>query len=416
MFVTTTIFEMRLNRAQDLRGLRLELGLQVEALDPCAVHLGDALALWEELDAVERLAASAKTLLAGRVAEAATWKRAGFRSPAEQLAAVSGSPVSAARNALETSEQLKALPATAAAMRAGRLSRDKAAVISSAATVDPDAEPELLAGADQPLAAVREKCLAAKGKDRNAAHKRIKKARYAREFTDKEGAWNFMARGTAEAGRTFQVGHDPIVDEMFKAARAEGRDEPREAYAFDALIEMARRANQPDTDTDTATATAKKPSPTYMALLRLDIEALRRGEVEGDEICEIPGAGPIPVSVARELLGDAILKLVITKGVDVINVTHLGRSPTVAQQVALWWQAPTCTAEGCTRSRRLENDHEIGWAQTHRTVLGELDPLCTHEHRLKTRHGWALVTGTGKRPFVPPDDPRHPKYRAPPDG
>jgi len=81
----------------------------------------------------------------------------------------------------------------------------------------------------------------------------------------------------------------------------------------------------------------------------------------------------------------------------------------------LWWQSPTCTALGCTRSRHLENDHEIGWAKTHRTVLGELDPLCTHEHRLKTVHGWALVAGTGKRPFVPPDDPRHPKYRAPPD-
>ncbi len=152
-----------------------------------------------------------------------------------------------------------------------------------------------------------------------------------------------------------------------------------------------------------------------MGLLRLDVEALRRGSVEGDEICEIAGLGPIPVSVARELLGDAVLKLVITKGVDVINVTHLGRSPTVAQQVALWWQSPTCTAEGCTRSRRLENDHEIGWAKTHTTVLGDLDPLCTHEHRLKTVHGWALVPGTGKRPFVPPDDPRHPKNQPPPD-
>lgn len=104
----------------------MELGLQVAALDPDAVHLGDALALWEELDAVERTAASAKTLLAGRVAEAATWKRLGFRSAAEQLAAVAGSSVAAGRAALETSEQVKVLPATAAAMRAGRLSRDKA--------------------------------------------------------------------------------------------------------------------------------------------------------------------------------------------------------------------------------------------------------------------------------------------------
>ena len=188
------MFEVRLNRAQDLRGLRLELGLQVEALDPGAVHLGDALALWEELDAVERSAACAKTLLAGRVAEAATWKRAGFRSAAEQLATVAGSPVSTAHRMLETSDQVKSLPATAAAMRSGRLSRDKAEVIASAPTVDPDAESDLLAAADLPLAAVREKCLAAKGKDRDRAHKRIKQARSARDFEGKEGAWKVAAQ------------------------------------------------------------------------------------------------------------------------------------------------------------------------------------------------------------------------------
>ena len=97
------------------------------------------------------------------------------------------------------------------------------------------------------------------------------------------------------------------------------------------------------------------------------------------------------------------------------NVTHLGRSPTVAQQVALWWRSPMCTREGCTRTQRLENDHQKGWTNTHRTRVDETDPLCGHDHHLKTHYGWALITGTGRRPMVPPDDPRHPKYRAPPD-
>ena len=146
-----------------------------------------------------------------------------------------------------------------------------------------------------------------------------------------------------------------------------------------------------------------------MALIRADIEALQRGSVEGDEICEIAGLGPIPATVARELLGDAILKLVITKGVDVANVTHLGRSATVAQQVALWWRSPMCTREGCTRTQRLQNDHQKGWANTHRTRLDELDRLCEHDHDLKTYYGWALIAGEGRRPMVPPDDPRHPE-------
>jgi hypothetical protein len=269
------------------------------------------------------------------------------------------------------------------------------------------------------LAEVRDKCLRARGKDREKAHARIRAARSLREFTDAEGAWNVIARGTAEAGVAFRAAHRPIVDELFKRARAEGRHEPYEAYAFDAFIELARRAapgaatGAPDTAPTKTKATATPAR--YLAVIRVDHEALRRGAVEGDEVCEIAGLGPIPVAVARGLLGDAIVKLVITKGVDVANVTHLGRSVTVAQQVALLWRAPECTRSGCTRTHRLENDHREDWIRTKHTRLDETDPLCGHDHDLKTYQGWALVAGTGKRAMVPPHDPRHPKHKPPPD-
>ena len=154
-------------------------------------------------------------------------------------------------------------------------------------------------------------------------------------------------------------------------------------------------------------------NPRYLALLRVDVEALHRGRVASDELCEIRGVGPVPVSVAEQLLGRSVLHLVITRGVDVLNVTHLGRGPTAAQKIALAWASPGCTVEGCWRTR-TENDHREPWAQTRHTRLGELDPLCGHHHDLKTRSGWALVEGTGKRPMVPPDDPRHPKHRSTP--
>jgi hypothetical protein len=152
-------------------------------------------------------------------------------------------------------------------------------------------------------------------------------------------------------------------------------------------------------------------NPRYLALLRVDATALRRGRVDGGELCEIAGVGPVPVSVARDLLGEAIVKLVITRGVDVANVTHLGRGPTTAQKIALMWANPTCTVEGCHR-RRIEYDHRKPWSETRHTRLDELDPLCEFHHDLKTRLGWALVPGTGKRAFVPPDDPRHPRHHS----
>jgi hypothetical protein len=87
----------------------------------------------------------------------------------------------------------------------------------------------------------------------------------------------------------------------------------------------------------------------------------------------------------------------------------------MAQQVALWWRSPMCSVEGCTRTRRLENDHRLEWSRTRRTRVDELDPLCGHHHDLKTYDGWALVPGVGRRAMVAPHDPRHPGSRPPPE-
>ena len=95
---------------------------------------------------------------------------------------------------------------------------------------------------------------------------------------------------------------------------------------------------------------------------------------------------------------------------DVVSVAHLGRRPSAYQQSALQWLYPTCAAEGCNALTFLEFDHRVDWAKTHLTVFDLLDRLCHHHHDLKTRNGWGLVDGRGKRAFVPPDDPRHPRH------
>ena len=254
---------------------------------------------------------------------------------------------------------------------------------------------------------------------------------------------------------------NPIIDELFTAARREGRRESRDAYAFDALIELSRRhsgrvgastsserasapvavapvpAGAPVSDDGAATVAAgtaapvrgsalaasgnagpgRRPersvNPTHLALLRIDLEALVRGRVEGDELCDIAGFGPIPVRTARDLLGDSIVKLVITNGVDVANVTHLGRGPTVAQRIALLWSSPGCDVRGCSSTIGIQTDHRVPWSDDQVTELPNLDRLCSHHHYLKTRHGWALVVGTGKRPMVARGDPRHPANQGP---
>ena len=62
----------------------------------------------------------------------------------------------------------------------------------------------------------------------------------------------------------------------------------------------------------------------------------------------------------------------------------------------------------------VQIDHRLPWATTKHTRIDELDPLCPHDHKLKTTANWSLVEGGGRRAFVPPNDPRHPRNRPPP--
>lgn len=151
-------------------------------------------------------------------------------------------------------------------------------------------------------------------------------------------------------------------------------------------------------------------------IVRIDWEALVRGWPDDDDICDMTGVGPVPVTVVREMIasGDVFLAAIVTKGEDVVNVAHLGRRPSATQRTALEWMSPSCTAWGCNSSVRLETDHRQDWADTKITLLSLLDELCGHHHGLKTHKGWMLVEGKGKRAMVPPDDPRHPKARAGP--
>jgi Domain of unknown function (DUF222) len=451
-------------------GLGDRLAALVDGLDPEAVSGPAAGELWASLDRIERLAAAGKTLLARRLAEVHRPDRDGVRSAAEALARRAGTTVGAARDAVDTSTRLPELPLVDAAVRGGRLSPAQAAAVSDAAAADPTAQRRLLdlAGTGS-LPELREECArvkAAADPDPAATNIRLHRRRALRRFTDPDGAWTLIAKGTPQAGAVVNTALDPIIDAIFRQARRDGRRESHQAYAFDALLALAtghaaaiaRGVDQPATGipapgrtdppadtvepgvvgdpaanpaaergivpagaaagpvstaagpTLTVAGPPPRPNPRYLALLRVDVEALRRGAVAGGELCEITGVGPVPVPVARGLLGEAVLKLVITRGVDVAHITHLGRGPTAAQRIALAWTSPMCTVAGCPRTR-VEYDHREDWARTRRTRLDELDPLCGYHHDLKTRHRWALTPGHGKRPLVPPHDPRHPLHQ-----
>src|SRR5262249_36529391 len=136
---------------------------------------------------------------------------------------------------------------------------------------------------------------AAADPDADARHARIRRERCLRTFTDHDGAWNLHARGPVDAGARVMAALGPLIDEVFAAARVDGRRESSDAYAFDALVALADRP-----------VAGGRRSSKYLGLLRVDVEALARGHVEGEERCEITGLGRVPVRAARDLLGEAI--------------------------------------------------------------------------------------------------------------
>lgn len=386
-------------------GLRKRFGALAARLDPDDLPAAEAPALWGELDHLGRQVAAARTLLARRVEDSLIWQRGGYASVVEYLAAQGGTSIGAARKELDTSKALPELPRTKAALLEGSLSQDQGSLIAEAAHVNPTAEGTLVdaAGRDS-FRELKDRSLRAKAAgdpDPEATQARIQRNRCLRTYRDAEGAWNLRARGSAADGAAIQAALAPLIEEVFTKARRAGTRELPEARAFDALVALAQGAGKP---------ASAGPRARHTGLIRCDLAALRRGQTEGDELCEVTGVGPLPVAQAIELLGEAACKLLITRGVDVLNVTTLSRKATAAILAAVAWSSPVCSVRGCGRTI-TQVDHRVPYAQSGHTTLGELDLLCDHDHELKTHHGWELVEGKGVRLFVPPEHPRHPRHR-----
>ncbi|MGH9031380.1 MAG: DUF222 domain-containing protein [Acidimicrobiia bacterium] len=390
-----------------LSELRSAMKRYATRFDPALVSPRDAERVVEDAAAIEKMAATVKSLAAARVAETELWKRSGERSAAHDLAHKTGTSVGQAKEALETGRRLQDLPATAEAARRGQLSPQQASAIADAAGADPDAEQALLDTARSgSLRDLRDQCARTKANacDSEARRRRIHEQRCLRTWNDADGAGHLHLSDNPEAVAEIMARVTPIRDELAAKARAHGRPERLEAHAADALRHVA-----------CGIATAKS-KPAAKILARVDLSALLRGYPVGDETCELAGYGPVAVSALRDLVdtGDPFLAAIVTKGTDIVGVAHLGRRPTAHQRSALEWLYPTCAASGCNNLTFLEFDHRDDWSKTHRTVFDLLDRLCRHHHDRKTRDGWALVEGRGTRAFVPPEDPRHPRHRGRP--
>ena len=349
---------------------------------------------------LERLAAAGKLLAAGRlVASGAGPGDDSFRDVDAWLASVSGTTVGAARAATKAGRRVLEQPVVASAVRAGRLSGVQAELVTTAVAADGRAAGRLVELASHAgVKGLRTECdrviAAAASRAQEQGTADLIHSERSLRHSVRGGSGTITMTGPVDRTAAVMAALEPFEQAIFTDNRKRATPEHADATAFDAMVELA------------ATARSRGPHATRegrpLATLHLHVsdDAYRRGYTRPGEICEITGAGPVPVGTARRLSSDAIVKALVVKGTDVTRVVSLGRSIPAALAIGIRTERRTCVIEGCEVDRHLELDHNVPFAEGGETSRENIDPLCSHHHDLKTRHDLRRLGPPGRQRLV----------------
>jgi hypothetical protein len=380
---------------QELKGF-------VGELDAGGLNGDEAMQLCARFAEVERLGAAGRIVAAERVVATDAWRRGGSRSAADWLARESGGDRERARGALETAGRLEACPVVAAELRAGRLSEGQAQVIVDAAGAAPGAEERLVDFAHHnSLRQLRLECRRVKTATVDGAeeHKAVHRTRQHRTWIGRDGAYCYAGRMTAEAGARIDAPLQQRKEQIFRAARREGRREPAEAYAADALLELVTEDRLVDS------RPGRRTRPTAMVIIHVSYEAISRGSLAEGDVCEIKGVGPVPLDAARRLAADSILRILVTKGGQPMAVSPGVRTVPRALRLLIEARDQVCIVPGCDISVGLQLEHRKDFTLLGPTDMENCGLMCPAHHDMKTYLGYRLEKAAdGSYTFTPPDD------------
>ena len=226
----------------------------VASFEPERYSGEDAAALVKVFARLERLAGTGKTLAASRAARCHPNLSTGHRTPAEWLAATTGDSMGDALSLLRLGEVLSDQPGVDGALREGKLTPDRATLVSDAVRVNPGAEGDLVQLATTgTMPTLRKGCLRAKSEGRSPAdearhHEQLRQNRRCRTYTDGDGALRLEAVLAPVTGAELVAALDTQVDRIFRAATRSGSEESPDAYRADALVALVTGRGDPRSD------------------------------------------------------------------------------------------------------------------------------------------------------------------------
>ncbi|MET0696076.1 MAG: DUF222 domain-containing protein, partial [Acidimicrobiia bacterium] len=171
------------------------------------------------------------------------------------------------------------------------------------------------------------------------------------------------------------------INRLARALKAKGDRRRIDQIRADILLDLLTGKRQPDGSSDTG-----------VVEIRVDMTTLAGVD---DQPGEIPGWGAVLADVARQIVDEASdsewrIVPVDEKG-QPVGVVTTRRRPTTAQKRQVETRNPTCVFPGCRMpAAECDLNHEIPWAEAHRTTIRELGPLCRHDHIDHHRHRWKL--------------------------
>ena len=142
------------------------------------------------------------------------------------------------------------------------------------------------------------------------------------------------------------------------------------------------------------------PTPRVEVLVTVPVFALLGAT---DEPAMLDGYGPIPASMARDLVANGADSfhrvLVDPRDGAQLEIGRKSYRPTKAMQRWLKMRDGRCTFPGCSnQSLDNEADHLLAWADGGTTGVSNLRQLCPRHHRLKHTSTWTPTTATANEP------------------